>query len=109
MCTHAHTHCDTGTPILGGYRRKETLNALEKIKNTVLNEERSGQMRTLGHRNEFVRGNGRSTLDTKSRRRAIVNGPENGMFSEPHHHAQDGHQEDSETMAPSAMQMQQFR
>lgn len=66
---------------MGGYRRKETLNALEKIKNTVLNEERSGQMRTLGVKNEFVRGNTRSTLDTKGRRRTILNGFENSAFN----------------------------
>lgn len=72
----------SGTPILGGYRRKETLNALEKIKNTVLNEERSGQMRTLGVKNEFVRGNARSTLDTKGRRRTILNGFENSAFND---------------------------
>lgn len=80
------TYKMTGTPILGGIRRKETLNALEKIKNTVINEERSG-MRTLGAKNEFVRGNrGRSTLDTKGRRATILtnndhmNGFQNGAF-----------------------------
>ena len=73
---------------MGGIRRKETLNALEKIKNTVINEERSG-MRTLGAKNEFVRGNrGRSTLDTKGARRATIlnndhmNGFQNGAFDD---------------------------
>ena len=59
------------TPILGGRRGRETLNALEKIKNTVLNEERSSHMRTLGASNDFTRGQqqGRSTLDTARGRR----------------------------------------
>lgn len=75
----------TGTPILGGRRGRETLNALEKIKNTVLNEERSSHMRTLGANNEFARAQqGRSTLDTKNRRRpaleAVTSGFDNGAF-----------------------------
>ena len=80
---------DAATPILGGRRGRETLNALEKIKNTVLNEERSSHMRTLGAHHDFARGQpGRSTLDTKSRRRpgleavtsAFDKGFENGAF-----------------------------
>lgn len=38
-------------------------------------------MRTLGVKNEFVRGNTRSTLDTKSRRKTILNGFENNAFN----------------------------
>lgn len=74
------------TPILGGRRGRETLNALEKIKNTVLNEERTSHMRTLGANNEFTRGpqQGRSTLDTKSRRRpaldAVTSAYDNSAF-----------------------------
>lgn len=38
-------------------------------------------MRTLGVKNDFTRGgNIRSTLDTKSRRRTILNGFENNSF-----------------------------
>lgn len=38
-------------------------------------------MRTLGAKNDFTRGgNIRSTLDTKSRRRTILNGFENNSF-----------------------------
>lgn len=80
---------ETATPILGGIRRKETLNALEKIKNTFLNEGRGGGngallsnngnaggglsdgMRTLGAKNDFVRNQAnRSTLDAKDRKSA---------------------------------------
>lgn len=77
---------EAGTPILGGRRGRETLNALEKIKNTVLNEERSSHMRTLGANNEFTRSQqGRSTLDTRSRGRrpgleTVTNGFDNSTF-----------------------------
>lgn len=75
----------TATPILGGVRRKETLNALQKRCNTFINANNGvangDHMRTLGSKNEFVRSQARSTLDTKGRnqsRRTILG--QNGAF-----------------------------
>lgn len=69
--------------MLGGIRNRETINAIERRRNTVMNSDRPGQMQTLGVRNEFVRGNrGRSTLDTKetkTRRSTILNNTNNGV------------------------------
>jgi len=52
---------------LGGIRRKETINALERRRNTVFAGERN-PMQTLGVKNEFTRNRNRSTLDSKQRR-----------------------------------------
>ena len=74
-----------GTPVLGGIRRRETINALERRRNTIMNGEQKGQMETLGVRNEFVRNNrGRSTLDAKdkTRRGTILNNVKQQMNGE---------------------------
>ena len=57
-----------GTPVLGGIRRKETINALERRRNTVFAGERQNHMQTLGTKNEFNRNRQRSTLDSRTRR-----------------------------------------
>ena len=51
-----------------GIRRKETINALQRRRNTVFERERNS-MQTLGVKNEFLRNRNRSTLDSKQRRR----------------------------------------
>lgn len=60
------------TPILGGIRSKEHFLALQRRKNTLMNDDQidarinNSGMQTLGVKNEFVRNNRqRSTLDTK--------------------------------------------
>ncbi|KAI1291990.1 Chitin synthase 8 [Halotydeus destructor] len=101
-----------GTPVLGGIRRRETINALERRRNTVLNSDRnSGQMQTLGVRNDFVRGNNRSTLDTKdtkNRRATILNNVENGMggISNGAYMAHSSDEEHGDTANGQDMQMQ---